>query len=181
LIPKPPDHNIIRCKWVFRVKQHHDGSIEKLKAQLVARGFTQQYDIEYHETFSLIVKPATICLVLSLTISRGWHTSKIDISNAFLHGFLDDTAYVQQPLGFQDASRPDYVCKLHKSIYGLKQSPRAWYSRLSEHLYQLGFSYSVDDSLFIYSANCITMFMLVYVDDIFITSSSSEATMRLLQ
>jgi hypothetical protein len=182
LVPKPPGQNIISCKWVFRVKQHPDGSIDKLKARLVARGFTQQYGIDYHETFSPVVKPATVRLVLSLAVSRGWHTRQIDISNAFLHGFLDDTTYMQQPPGFQDASRPDYVCKLHKSIYGLKQSPRAWYSRLSERLYQLGFSSSVaDSSLFIYLANDITMFMLVYVDDIVITSSSPEATRQLLQ
>jgi hypothetical protein len=127
---EPHGQNIISCKWVFRVKQHPDGSIDKLKARLVARGFTQQYGIDCHETFSPVVKPATVRLVLSLAVSRGWHTRQIDINNAFLHGFLDDTAYMQQPPGFQDASRPNNVCKLHKSIYGLKQSPRVWYSRL---------------------------------------------------
>jgi hypothetical protein len=95
LVPKPHGQNIISCKWVFRVKQHLDGSIDKLKARLVARGFTQQYGIDCHETFSPVVKPATVRLVLSLAVSRGWHTRQIDISNAFLHGFLDDTAYMQ--------------------------------------------------------------------------------------
>jgi hypothetical protein len=93
LVPKPPSQNVISCKWVFSVKENYDGSIDKLKARLVARGFTQQYGINYMETFSRVVKPATMRLVLSLAVSRGWDIHQIDISNVFLHGFLDESAY----------------------------------------------------------------------------------------
>jgi hypothetical protein len=120
LVPKPPGQNVISCKWVFRVKENSDGSIDKLKAQLVARSFTQQYGIDYMETFSPVVKPTTVRLVLSLAVFRGWDIRQIDISNAFLHVFLDESAYMQQPPGFQDPSRLHHVCKLSKAIYGLK-------------------------------------------------------------
>jgi hypothetical protein len=139
LVPKPPSQNVISCKWVFSVKENYDGSIDKLKARLVARGFTQQYGINYMETFSRVVKPATMCLVLSLAVSRGWDIHQIDISNVFLHGFLDESAYMQQPLDFQDPSWPHHICKFSKAIYGLKQSLHAWYSRLSDRLCRLSF------------------------------------------
>ena len=182
LVPRPPGTNLIGCKWIFKTKQKADGSIDKFKARLVARGFTQQYGIDYQDTFSPVVKPATVRLVLSIAVARDWHLRQIDISNAFLHGVLDETAYMQQPPGFQDPRYPDYVCKLHKSIYGLKQSPRAWYSRLSDRLHQLGFVPSATDtSLFIFNHSGVTIYMLVYVDDIVIASSSSAASDRLLQ
>uniref|UniRef100_A0ACD5TNX4 Uncharacterized protein n=1 Tax=Avena sativa TaxID=4498 RepID=A0ACD5TNX4_AVESA len=181
LVPRPPGCNIIGCKWVFKVKHKADGSLDKFKARLVAKGFTQKQGIDYSETFSPVVKPATVRLVLSLAVSRGWHLRQVDISNAFLHGFLTESAYMQQPPGFQDLQHPDYVCKLNKAIYGLKQSPRAWYSRLSDRLQQLGFTPSAaDTSLFIFAQNGVTMYMLVYVDDIVIVSSSSSALDSLL-
>jgi histone deacetylase 1/2 len=182
LVPRPPGTNVISCKWIYKTKLRADGSLDKHKARLVARGFTQQYGIDYLDTFSPVVKAATVRLVLSLAVSRDWHLRQIDISNAFLHGVLTETAYMQQPPGFQDPEHPDYVCKLHKSIYGLKQSPRAWYSRLSDRLQQLGFAPSTaDTSLFIFRRRDLTIYMLVYVDDIVIASSSQVACDRLLR
>jgi hypothetical protein len=182
LVPRPSGQNIISCKWIFKVKEKSDGSVDKLKARLVARGFTQQFGIDYMETFSPVIKPATVRLVLSIAVSRSWDIHQIDISNAFLHGNLDESAYMQQPPGFVDPSRPDHVCKLQKAIYGLKQSPRAWYSRLSDRLCQLGFLPSqADTSLFVFHSGALTIYMLVYVDDIVIVSSSTLATQRLLQ
>lgn len=97
-----------------------------------------------------MVKPATIRLVLALAVSRGWHLRQIDVNNAFLHGFLAEDVYMQKPPGFEDSYHPTHVCKLHKAIYGLKQSPRAWFSRLSDKLHCLGFSSSrADTSLFL--------------------------------
>jgi histone deacetylase 1/2 len=182
LVPRPPGQNIISCKWVYKLKQHADSSIDKYKARLVARGFTQRYGIDYLDTFSPVVKPATVRLVLSLAASRDWHLRQVDISNAFLHGVLEETAYMQQPPGFQDARRPHYVCKLQKALYGLKQSPRAWYSRLSDRLHQLGFASSAaDTSLFIFCRHGVTIYMLVYVDDIVIASSTTAAADSLLR
>jgi histone deacetylase 1/2 len=148
----------------------------------VARGFTQQHGIDYGDTFSPVVKPATVRLVLSLAISRGWCLHQVDVSNAFLHGFLSEDVYMQQPPGFEDARYPSYVCKLQRSIYGLKQSPRAWYARLSQRLHELGFvSSKADTSLFIFSRDGVQIYMLVYVDDIVIAGSTPEVVDRLVR
>ena len=138
LVPRPPGTNIVGSKWIFKTKFRPDGSVDKYKARLVARGFTQQYGIDYHDTFSPVVKPVTVRLALSLVVSRDWCIRQIDVSNAFLRGFLTEEVYMQQPPGFEDSRCPQYVCKLQRALYGLKQSPRAWYARLSDKLHQLG-------------------------------------------
>jgi hypothetical protein len=87
LVPRPPGTNIVGSKWIFKTKHHLDGSVEKHKARLVARGFTQRHGIDYDDTFSLVVKPATIRLVLSVVASHGWALCQVDVSNAFLMVF----------------------------------------------------------------------------------------------
>jgi hypothetical protein len=105
----------------------------------------------------------------------------LDVQNAFLHGVLEEDVYMQQPPGFEDPSKPNYHCKLDKALYGLKQAPRAWYSRLSSKLQAIGFIPSkADISLFIYKKGTVTIYLLVYVDDIIITSSSPAAIEALL-
>jgi hypothetical protein len=119
---------------------------------------------------------------LSLDVSRGWSLRQLDVQNAFLHGDLDEEVYMQQPLGFEDPKRPSYVCKLDKVLYGLKQTPRAWYSKLSNKFIRLGFPASkADTSLFFYNKGGVTIYVLVYVDDIIVASSSDKATTTLLQ
>jgi len=106
---------------------------------------------------------------------------QVDVSNAFLHGLLQETVYMAQPPGFQHPSYPTAVCKLHKALYGLKQAPRAWFSRLSARLLELKFQSSkVDSSLFTYKANGIIIFVLIYVDDIIITSSNTTTISQLI-
>jgi hypothetical protein len=181
LVPPHHSQNTIGCKWVFRIKRHADGSIERYKARLVAKGFHQQPGIDYHETYSPVIKPTTVRLVLSLAISAGWSIQQIDIQNAFLHGHLSEEVFMTQPPGFQHPQYPHHVCKLNKALYGLKQAPRAWFSRLSSRLLELGFHGSQSDtSLFIFRTTTLTMFVLIYVDDIIITSPSPEAIDGLL-
>jgi hypothetical protein len=128
-----------------------------------------------------VVKPTTIRTVLSIAYSAGWSLKQIDIQNAFLHGFLSEDVYIVQPLGFTNTSYPHHVCKLHKALYGLNQAPRAWFSRLSEKLLQLGFTGSKEDSsLFIYNNKFVTMYLLIYVDDIIITANVPTAISELL-
>ena len=175
LVPPPVGKNIIDCKWVYKVKRKADGSIDRYKARLVAKGFKQRYGIDYEDTFSPVVKAATIRLVLSIAVSRGWSLRQLDVQNAFLHGVLEEEVYMRQPPGYTNQACPNYVCKLDKALYGLKQAPRAWYSRLCGKLEALGFiSSKADTSLFYYNKGSINLFVLVYVDDIIVASSSQS-------
>nr|ABF99203.1 retrotransposon protein, putative, Ty1-copia subclass [Oryza sativa Japonica Group] len=166
LVPPKKGINIIDCKWVYKIKRKADGSLDRYKGRLVAKGFKQRYGIDYEDTFSPVVKAATIRTVLSLVASK----------------VLEEEVYIRQPPGYVKSKALNYVCKLDKALYGLKQAPRAWYSRLSTKLNELGFvSSKSDTSLFFYDKNGVTMFMLVYVDDIIVSSSSEKATSALLQ
>uniref|UniRef100_A0A2N9GSV6 Reverse transcriptase Ty1/copia-type domain-containing protein n=1 Tax=Fagus sylvatica TaxID=28930 RepID=A0A2N9GSV6_FAGSY len=181
LVPSHSSQNLIGCKWVFRVKRKADGTVERHKARLVAKGFHQQFGVDYDETYSPVIKPTTVRTVLSLAISSGWCLRQIDIQNAFLHGTLKEEVFMSQPPGYKHPLYPNYVCKLQRAIYGLKQAPRAWFSRLSNKLLDLGFHGSrSDSSLFIYKTTSLTMFILIYVDDIIITASQPESIDDLL-
>lgn len=150
LVNLPPGRRAIGCKWVFRLKENPDGSINKYKARLVAKGFHQQEGFDFNETFSPVVKPVTIRLILTLALTNKWSIQQIDVNNAFLNGLLDEEIFMVQPQGFVDANK-ELVCKLNKALYGLKQAPHAWYERLSNTLLEFGFQASrCDPSLFTY-------------------------------
>jgi hypothetical protein len=125
LVPRPPGTNVVTGKWLFRHKLTSAGSLDRYKAHWVLRGFTQRPGVDYDETFSPVVKFATVRAVLSLVLSRDWVIHQLDVKNAFLHGTLTETVYCSQPIGFVDADRPDLVCRLNRSLYGLKQAPQA--------------------------------------------------------
>jgi hypothetical protein len=125
LVPPQADRNVIDCKWIFKVKHKADDLVDWHKAHLVAKGFKQCLGIDYDDIFSHVVKPATIRLVLSLTISQGWTLHQLDVHNTFLHGVLEKEVYMKHPSGFVDPSCPSYHCRLDKALYGLKQAPRA--------------------------------------------------------
>jgi len=181
LVPPSSNQNIIGCKWVFWLKRKADGSIDRHKARLVAKGFHQQSGIDYGETYSPVIKPTTVRLILSLAISSGWPIHQIDIQNALLHGNLSEDVYMAQPPGFAHPQFPNHTCKVQKALYELKQAPQAWYSRLSNTLIQLGFTISrSDSSLFILQKDSYTLLVLIYVDDILITCSNHVAIRDLL-
>jgi histone deacetylase 1/2 len=118
---------------------------------------------------------------LSIAISRGWNLRQLDVQNAFLHGVLEEEVYMEQPPEFEDRTKTNFVCKLDKALYGLKQAPRAWYSRLGAKLVAFGFQPSkADTSLFFYDKGGVIIFVLVYVDDIIVASSTDKATAALL-
>ncbi|CAH9050291.1 unnamed protein product [Cuscuta europaea] len=177
LVPTCPGQIVVGCKWVYIVKYKPDGSLDRFKARLVAKGFHQRPGVDYSETFSPVIKPVTIRVVLTIALSHGWQINQLDVNNAFLHGTLHEEVYMKQHLGFNDGSGS--VCRLLKSIYGLKQAPRVWYQSLSGFLLSFGFHQSVSDaSLFILSSHQSYIYVLVYVDDIIVTGSTPTLVRR---
>ncbi len=111
--------NLLYC-GTEGVKRKADGTLDRYKASLVVKGFKQRYGIDYEDIFSSVVKAATIRIVLSIAISRGWSLRQLDVQNAFLHDFLEEEVYMRQPPGYEDLNSPNYICKLDKALYGLK-------------------------------------------------------------
>jgi hypothetical protein len=148
----------------------------------VAKGFQQKDGIDYTETFSPIIKPAIIRILLSLAIHYSWPLKQLDVSYASLHGYLTEEVFMEQPTGFKNSNYPDYACKLQKSLYGLKQAPRAWFQRLSQALLHLGFIGSLMDTLpFMLHRGSIHIFVLIYVDDIIVTRTDVSVIKSLIQ
>ncbi|KAJ9555731.1 hypothetical protein OSB04_010345 [Centaurea solstitialis] len=161
------------CRWVYKVKLKAGGTIERYKARLVAKGFTQQEGVDYLETYSPVAKPATIKTMLALAAIQDWKLVQLDVNNAFLHGDLDEEVYMKIPQGLPIKGASDLVCKLHKSIYGLKQSSRQWYAKFSNFLMNIGFIRSkADYSLFYKGSGSTYVAVLVYVDDIILAGPS---------
>ncbi|KAL6313697.1 hypothetical protein AAG906_010115 [Vitis piasezkii] len=170
LVDLPIGKNVVGCKWVFAIKVNPNGSVARLKARLVAKGYAQTYGVDYSDTFSPVARLASIRLIISIAASQHWPLHQLDIKNAFLHGDLQEEVYMEQPPGFVAQGEYGKVCHLRKSLYGLKQSPRAWFGKFSEVIQEFGMNKSkVDHSVFYrQSANGIIL-LVVYVDDIVIT------------
>jgi transposase InsO family protein len=179
LIPKPAGTSIVGCRWVFTVKQNPDGTVDRLKARLVAKGFTQTYGLDYTETFSPVAKLNSIRIIISLAANLDWPLHQLDVKNAFLQGDLTETVYMTQPPGFE--SKGECVCHLKKSIYGLKQSPRAWFDKFSKAVVSHGMTRSqADHSVFFKKTRTGIVILVVYVDDIVITGSDKEGIQILI-
>jgi len=151
LVPRLPGSNIVTGKWIWTHKRRADGTLEGYKARWVLRGFTQRPGVDYDETFSPVVKPATVRTVLSLALTRGWPVHQLDVKNAFLHGVLTvPVSTVASRRGLLTLLVPTW-CRLNNSLYGLKEVPRAWNHRFAAFLLTLGFVEAKSGtSLFIY-------------------------------
>ncbi|GJZ07935.1 ribonuclease H-like domain-containing protein [Tanacetum coccineum] len=173
--------NMVRSIWLFKHKFHADGTLSRYKARLVANGSSQQLGVDFDETFSPVVEPATIRTVLSLAVSRKWSIHQLDVKNDFLNGDLSETVYMHEPPGFVDARFLNHVCRLQRSLYGLKQAPRAWFQRFAGYATRAGFYHSrCDSSLFIYRQGSQIAYLLLYVDDIILTASSTALLQQII-
>lgn len=162
----------ITCRWVFREKPGLPGTPATKKARLVARGFEQKAGIDYDETFAPVIKWVTIRTTVALAASHQWQLHHMDVRTAFLHGILKETVYMTQPPGFEQPGQEHKVCRLLRSLYGLKQSPRAWYDRIDSALRDIGLHRSsYDPNLYYLHRNDHILIVMLYVDDLFITGS----------
>lgn len=171
----PPGKRTVGCKWIFTVKHKADGSVERFKARLVAKGFTQAYGIDYWETFAPVAKLNTARVPLSLASNLDWPLYQLDVKNAFLNGDLEEEVYMDIPHGIESPATTNKVCRLKKSLYGLKQSPRAWFGRFSKVLKRYEYNQcQADHALLVkhFPAGKIVI-LIVYVDDIVLIGNST--------
>ena len=172
LVDLPQGKKVVGCKWVFAVKVNPDGSVARLKARLVARGYAQTYGVDYSDTFSPVAKLNSVRLFISIAASQQWMIHQLDIKNAFLHGDLEEEVYLEQPPGFVAQGEYGKVCRLKKALYGLKQSPRAWFGKFSKEIQAFGMNKSEKDHSVFYKKSAASIILLVvYVDDIVITGN----------
>jgi len=164
---------------VYKTKFNSDDTIDRHKVRLIAQGFTQTFGVDYKETFALIAKMNIVRVLLSIVVNSGL-MCQMDVKNTFLHGNLEEEVCMKLPPGHLQASDPTLVCRLHKSLHGLKQSSHAWHAQLSVVLEELGFKMSnADSSLFVHIGPKETLVVLIYVDDLIISGNNSEAISHL--
>ncbi|RVW28765.1 Retrovirus-related Pol polyprotein from transposon RE1 [Vitis vinifera] len=171
----------VGCKWIFTIKYKADGLVERFKARLVARWFTQSYGIDYQETFAPVAKLNTIRILLSLVVNQDWCLQQLDIKNAFLNVDLEEEVYMEIPPGFEESMAKNQVCKLQKSLYDLKQSPQAWFDRFTKAVLKLGYKQGqADHTLFVKRSHAGKMaILIVYVDDIILSGNDMEELQNL--
>ena len=174
----PAGQHTIGTKWVFKIKRKADGSIEKYKARLVAKGFKQKQGIDYTETFSPVVKYVTLRMVIAITKYFGWSLDQQDVVTAFLYGEMTEKVFCAIPEGV-DIDEEFDCFELVKAIYGLKQASRVWNETFHEFVCSIGFQASnFDPCLYIKVARGQCVLLLVYVDDVLVTGSSTEMIAR---
>ena len=164
----PPGKYVVGCKWIYKIKTRFDWSIECYKTCLVAKGFTQEYGIDYEETFARVACISSVHTLLAIATASKWDLFQMDVKNAFLNGDLSEEVYTQPPPNLSVESNK--VCHFRRALYGLKQTPRTWFVKFSSTISRLGYMASHYDSvLFLRRIDKGTILLLLYVNDIIIT------------
>ena len=173
IVDLPAGAKAIGSGWVFKVKRKADCTVERYKARLVAKGYSQRPGIDYSEIFAPTFRPAALRLIIALAGIEGMELRSVDISSAFTNGDLEEEIYMMQPEGFHQGG-PNKVCKLKKSLYGLKQSARQWNKKLHSELANLGFTrLQSDRSIYLYARGELKIILPVYIDDLTFASKDT--------
>ncbi|GJZ61773.1 retrotransposon protein, putative, ty1-copia subclass [Tanacetum coccineum] len=173
LVDLPPNCKIVRSKWLFKKKTDMDGNIHTYKARLVAKGFTQTYEVDYEETFSPVADIKAIRILIAIATYYDYEIWQMDVKPAFLNGRLNEDAYMVQPEGFVNPKHPGRVCKLQRSIYGLKQASMSWNKRFDEEIKKYGFTQNLDEPcVYKRASGSIIVFLILYVDDILLMGNN---------
>jgi hypothetical protein len=168
---------VVSSKWIYKTKHSVDGSIEKYKARFIAHGFSQKEGIDYEETFSHVARYTSIRDILAIDVVKKWKVHHMDVKTTFLNGVIEEEVYVERPQGFETCDNQTHVCRLKKSLYGLKKERRAWYGRIDKFLMRLGFTKSKEHSnLYFKVMDGGSVILLLYVDDIFLTRDEKLIT-----
>ena len=175
----PPGKKALHNKWVYRIKEEHDGN-KRYKARLVVKGFQQKEGVDYNEIFPPVVKLTTIRLVLKIVAAENLHLEQLDVKTAFLHGDLEEELYMRQPEGFIKEDRKNLVCRLKKSLYGLKQAPRQWYKKFDSFMSSHGFTRcQADHCCHFKKIDNNFIILLLYVDDMLVVGSNMQEIVNL--
>nr|KYP41883.1 Retrovirus-related Pol polyprotein from transposon TNT 1-94 [Cajanus cajan] len=172
LVELPKGVKRIGCKWIFKAKKDSKGNIERYKACLVAKGFTQKEGIDYKETFSPVSSKDSFRIIMTLVAHYDLEFHQMDVKTAFVNGDIEEKNYMMQPEIFLFGDSKFMVCKLKKSIYGLKQASRQWYHKFHQVITSYGFEANiVDDCVYHKFSGSKYIFLVLYVDDILLASS----------
>ena len=175
LVEAPKGVKPIGCKWIYKRKRGSDGKVETFKARLVAKGYTQKEGIDYEETFSPVAMLKSIRILLAVAASLDYEIWQMDVKTAFLNGNLNEDIYMQQPEGFKAKGKEHMVCKLQRSIYGLKQASRSWNIRFDQAITSFGFEKSPDEPCVYKRIQAQkVVFLVLYVDDILLIGNDKQ-------
>lgn len=179
LVNAPDNQKIIDNKWVYKIKYNADDTVGRYKARLVVRGFTQEYGVDYHETFSPVMRFTSVRTILAIAVAEKMTLKQFDVKTAFLYGELDEDVYMKQPVGFDDKS--GRVCKLIKSLYGLKQASRVWNKKFTSFIKQFEFKPLISDPcVFVRKKGNSHMMLGIYVDDGLIAKSDGAEIKKVI-
>jgi hypothetical protein len=171
VVPRPKQHSVVKCRWVYDEKLDAFGNLQRRKARLVAKGYTQIQGVDYEEIFAPTGNKTTLRVLLHVAAAKDMEIEMMDFDNAFLNGDLEEEVYMQQPPGYEDKEHPEWVWILHKPVYGLKQAPRQWYKKLRETLVSMGFEQSIKEPALFRKDG---IWLYIYVDDMVIFTSDKK-------
>ncbi|GKA30720.1 retrotransposon protein, putative, ty1-copia subclass [Tanacetum coccineum] len=173
LVELPPNARTVGSKWLFKKKTDMDGAVYVFKARLVAKGFTQTYGVDYEETFSPVADIRAIRILIAIAAYYDYEIWQMDVKTAFLNGHLSEEVYMEQPEGFVDPKYPNHVCKLKRSIYGLKQASRQWNKRFDDEIKKFGFTQNRDEPcVYLKASGSYIAILILYVDDILLMGNN---------